>query len=85
SQTISKAISEPNDLFHYSAVLFQKHWNGEPIRLLGVAALQVSHHVQEEEQLDLFTYGEKAKKQKKPIYFVKHSWSAIRKVIEQIS
>ncbi|MES9804023.1 DUF2325 domain-containing protein [Priestia megaterium] len=28
---------------------------------------------------------EKAKKQKKPIYFVKHSWSAIRKVIEQIS
>lgn len=27
---------------------------------------------------------EKAKN-KKPIYFVKHSWSAIRKVIEQIS
>jgi len=66
SQTISKAISEQNDLFHYSAVLFQKHWNGEPIRLLGVAALQVSHQLQEEEQLDLFTYGEQAKKE--PLY-----------------
>ncbi|TYR80686.1 DNA polymerase IV [Priestia megaterium] len=63
SKTISNAVNEKKDLFHHATNLFQKHWNGDPIRLLGITALQVTPSTKVMKQLDLFTYEQEAAKE----------------------
>nr|WP_255347812.1 hypothetical protein [Geobacillus sp. C56-T3] len=50
-----------DDLFLTAARLLKKHWDGRPVRLLGVAALHVFDEREEGKQLDLFHYEEDAK------------------------
>lgn len=45
-------------------MLFDEHWNGEPIRLLGITAQDLVPKHELSKQLDLFTYQEEAEKEK---------------------
>lgn len=61
SKTWDNPFQEAEDIFHYAAYLLKKHWNGEPIRLLGITALDVFDRKEAVKQLDLFHYEEEAK------------------------
>ncbi|AGE22233.1 DNA polymerase IV [Geobacillus sp. GHH01] len=61
SQTGMDPLWDAEDIFSYAVRLFQKHWDGRPVRLLGVAALHVFDEREEGKQLDLFHYEEDAK------------------------
>ncbi|QIZ67762.1 DNA polymerase IV [Geobacillus subterraneus] len=61
SQTGIEPLSDGEEIFSYAARLFQKHWDGRPVRLLGVAALHVFDRARAVKQLDLFHYEEEAK------------------------
>lgn len=61
SKTWDNPFQEAEDVFHYAAYLLKKHWNGEPIRLLGITALDVFDRKEAVKQLDLFHYEEEAK------------------------
>lgn len=61
SKTWDNPFQEAEDIFRYAAYLLQKHWNGEPIRLLGITALDVFDRKEAVKQLDLFHYEEEAK------------------------
>ncbi|GAC89948.1 DNA-directed DNA polymerase [Anoxybacillus flavithermus NBRC 109594] len=61
SKTWDNPFQEAEDIFRYAAYLLQKHWNGEPIRLLGITALDVFDRKKAVKQLDLFHYEEEAK------------------------
>lgn len=43
--------------------LLRKHWDGEPVRLLGVTAQNLVEKDDSVKQLDLFTFQEDAKKE----------------------
>ncbi|ADU94095.1 DNA polymerase IV [Geobacillus sp. Y412MC52] len=61
SQTEAAPLQTADDLFLTAARLLKKHWDGRPVRLLGVAALHVFDEREEGKQLDLFHYEEDAK------------------------
>jgi len=61
SQTGMEPLSNAEEIFSYAAQLFHKHWDGRPVRLLGVAALHVFDRDGAVKQLDLFHYEEDAK------------------------
>ncbi|ALA71772.1 DNA polymerase IV [Geobacillus stearothermophilus 10] len=61
SQTEAAPLQTADDLFLTAARLLKKHWDGRPVRLLGVAALHVFDEREEGKQLDLFRYEEEAK------------------------
>jgi DNA polymerase-4 len=61
SQTEAAPLQTADDLFLTAARLLKKHWDGRPVRLLGVAALHVFDEREEGKQLDLFHYEEEAK------------------------
>ncbi|OQP07171.1 DNA polymerase IV [Geobacillus sp. 46C-IIa] len=61
SQTGMEPLWDAQEIFSYAARLFQKHWNGRPVRLLGVAALHVFDRAGAVKQLDLFHYEKEAK------------------------
>ncbi|MCR8643902.1 DNA polymerase IV [Paenibacillus sp. N1-5-1-14] len=53
------------DIYHYACMLLDKHWKvGDPIRLLGVTAQNLSSKMEKPLQLDLFEYEELPKKEK---------------------
>lgn len=62
SRKLETYIDEKSDLLSIAAELFEKHWNGEPIRLLGVTAQYLEDKRKVGEQLDLFTYEDAVKK-----------------------
>lgn len=64
SRKLETYIDEKSDLLSIAAELFEKHWNGEPIRLLGVTAQYLEDKRKVGEQLDLFTYEDAVKKEK---------------------
>lgn len=67
TQTIDQWTNQSKVLLHWVNKLLQKHWNGEPVRLLGVAALQVERmNDRNQEQLSLFTYERHVKDE--PLY-----------------
>lgn len=72
SQTEAAPLQTADDLFRAAARLLKRHWNGRPVRLLGVAALRVFDEREEGKQLDLFHYEEEAKAE------------ALRKTVEQL-
>lgn len=61
SKTWDNPFQEAEEIFRYVAYLLKKHWNGEPIRLLGITALDVFDRKEAVKQLDLFHYEEEAK------------------------
>ncbi|WLD91952.1 DNA polymerase IV [Alkalihalobacillus sp. AL-G] len=56
SETLSNPIQEKTDLALAAKKIFKEHWNGEPVRLLGVSAIQVIEKNRAYRQLDLFSY-----------------------------
>ncbi len=64
SKTLQGYIDEKEDILFVAKELLKKHWNEEPVRLLGVSLQSVEEKSQVGEQLDLFTYRDNAKKEK---------------------
>ncbi len=55
---VSHFIEKAQDILYYCELLLEEHWNGEPIRLLGIT---IQNAVPKEDltyQLDLFRYLE---------------------------
>ncbi len=63
SQTVLNPFVESEEIYGKAARLFQKHWNGNPIRLLGVTAHDVIEKEEAVKQLDLFSFEKDAKKE----------------------
>lgn len=68
SRKLENPIGKKEDIFAVAKALFMKHWNGEPVRLLGVTAQDVVEKSEATEQLDLFSYKKEAEKE--PLYKV---------------
>ncbi|MHC0036014.1 DNA polymerase IV [Pseudoneobacillus sp. C159] len=65
--TRSKKVDNPffqkEEIFSLAKQLFLKNWNGDPIRLLGITASELTDHGHAVKQLDLFSYEKEAKKE----------------------
>ncbi|MFD2445970.1 DNA polymerase IV [Bacillus sp. CGMCC 1.16607] len=65
--TRSKKMANPffkqEEIFVSAKNLFLKHWNGDPIRLLGITSTDLTDHDHAFKQLDLFSYEKEAKKE----------------------
>jgi len=66
SRKLQNPIYKMQDIFAAAKDLFLKHWNGNPVRLLGVTGQDLVERFQAVEQLDLFSYEKEAKKE--PLY-----------------
>ncbi|QOY36022.1 DNA polymerase IV [Anaerobacillus isosaccharinicus] len=62
SQTVLNPISSQAEIYKVALILFTKHWNGDPVRLLGVTAQQLLEKKNAFKQLDLFNYKKDEKK-----------------------
>jgi len=60
SRSTDSYFEEPRDIFNYALSLFNKHWNGEPVRLIGVTALDVINKNEMTKQLDIFSFEAEA-------------------------
>ncbi|WP_373892712.1 DNA polymerase IV [Virgibacillus natechei] len=63
SKKLQTYIESKEDILHVANELLQKHWNLEPIRLLGITLQDVDEKQHIGQQLDLFTYEKYAKKE----------------------
>jgi len=63
AKTFKKAITEHRDILDIAMFLFHEHWDGRPIRLLGIAAHSLEDSVMATKQLDLFTYEKDVKEE----------------------
>ncbi|MCA1054742.1 DNA polymerase IV [Rossellomorea aquimaris] len=68
SRKVENPVMNKEDLSHYARELFMKHWNGDPVRLLGVTVQDLLEKGEATEQLDIFSYEKEAKKE--PLYDV---------------
>jgi DNA polymerase-4 len=66
SRKLKNPILSKEDIFQSARGLFLKHWNGNPVRLLGVTGQDLVEKQDAVEQLDLFSYEKAAKKE--PLY-----------------
>jgi len=66
SRKLQNPIYKMEDVLAAAKDLFLKHWNGNPVRLLGVTGQDLVERLQAVEQLDLFSYEKEAKKE--PLY-----------------
>lgn len=73
SKKLKIYIETKEDILHVANDLLQKHWNLEPIRLLGITVQDAEEKQHIAHQLDLFTYEKEAEKEK------------LHSVIEQLS
>lgn len=64
SKKLPDFIEKKEDILGAANELFQKHWDLEPIRLLGITVQDVAEKQNIVQQLDLFTYEREAKKEK---------------------
>lgn len=64
SKKLQGYIDKKEDILHIANELFQRHWNLDPIRLLGITVQDVDEKQNIAKQLDLFTYEEEAGKEK---------------------
>lgn len=58
SRQLDNPIVKKEDIFEAAHFLWKKHWNGKPIRLLGITAQELIEKEDAYKQLDLFTYGD---------------------------
>jgi DNA polymerase IV len=63
SKTWENPFQEADEIFQYAAYLLKRHWNGNPVRLLGITAVDVFDKKEAVKQLDLFHFEEDAKKE----------------------
>lgn len=63
SKKLNTYIETKEDILQVANELLQKHWNLEPIRLLGITLQDVEEKQNIGEQLNLFTYEQRAKKE----------------------
>ena len=61
SKTVSNAVYLKDDIFEIAWSLFEKHWDGAPVRLLGVTVSNVIDRKESTEQLSIFTFEEHVK------------------------
>ncbi|MFC4617918.1 DNA polymerase IV [Camelliibacillus cellulosilyticus] len=66
AKTIRQPIQTEVEIFDNVMRLFHDHWDGRPIRLLGVGAQNLEDASMASKQLDLFTYEQDAKQE--PLY-----------------
>ncbi|WP_349407696.1 DNA polymerase IV [Pseudalkalibacillus sp. SCS-8] len=64
SQTFLNPVQRKEELKQIAYGLFQKHWNEEPVRLLGITATQIVDRQEATMQLDLFSYEDHTKDEK---------------------
>lgn len=60
SRNTGSYFEEPRDIFNFAMSLFNKHWNGDAVRLIGITALDVVNKNEMTKQLDIFSYEEEA-------------------------
>ncbi|WP_416149585.1 DNA polymerase IV [Salipaludibacillus sp. HK11] len=56
SSKLESPINTHHDIFEASWRLWEKYWNGEPVRLLGVTGMELVEKGHAYKQLDLFSY-----------------------------
>ncbi|MEH7111819.1 DNA polymerase IV [Neobacillus niacini] len=61
SKKLSNPIQQKEDIATQAKQIFLKHWNGDPIRLLGITGYDLVEQDLAFKQLDLFSYGKDAK------------------------
>ncbi|HET7657456.1 MAG TPA: DNA polymerase IV, partial [Bacillales bacterium] len=61
SRKLDNPVSGQETLYRAAITLWKEHWNGTPIRLLGVTAQDLVEKEEAHKQLDLFTYEKDAK------------------------
>lgn len=62
SITVTNPIDNHAEILKVALQLFTKHWDGNPIRLLGISATQLIEKKHAYKQLDLFNFKEDLKK-----------------------
>ncbi|KEK21128.1 DNA polymerase IV [Bacillus manliponensis] len=63
SQQLQNSISEAAHIFQAAVRLWKKHWDGDPVRLLGITACELQSKTEAVKQLDLFSFEEDAKQE----------------------
>ncbi|MGM0899989.1 MAG: DNA polymerase IV [Bacillota bacterium] len=63
SQKLDNPIARKNEIFEAARRLFERHWEGNPVRLLGVTATGLEELDTAVKQLDLFSYEKEAEKE----------------------
>lgn len=63
SQKLPNPVSKKDEIAAAAKALFLKHWNGDPVRLLGITGTDLLEADQAVKQLDLFSYEQDAKKE----------------------
>lgn len=63
-KTLQNPINKAEDLYSHARDLFTKHWNGNPVRLLGVTANEVVEQQEAIKQLDIFSFVQDEKEVK---------------------
>ncbi|MFP7493718.1 DNA polymerase IV [Terribacillus saccharophilus] len=63
SKKLTNFMETADEVFTHAQSLLHTHWNGEPIRLLGVSVFDVAEKKEVGKQLDLFTYEKEASKE----------------------
>lgn len=61
SRKLKNPIESVEHIMEAALFLLKKHWNGDPVRLLGITAQDMVEKDQSVKQLDLFTFQEDAK------------------------
>lgn len=60
SEKLDNPIQDKDEIFQHAKRIFIKHWNGNPIRLLGITGTDLIDENRAFRQLDLFTYEKEA-------------------------
>ncbi len=63
SEKLKNPIRDEKDLYYQARHIFLKHWNGTPIRLLGITGNDLVEEQYGYKQLDLFTFEKDAKEE----------------------
>lgn len=62
-KTVHQPLQSPQELAAIAVRLFAEHWDGRPIRLLGISVQSLGDAARATKQLDLFTYQTDAKEE----------------------
>ncbi|MCM3669553.1 DNA polymerase IV [Mesobacillus maritimus] len=63
SQKLENPIARKSEIFEVAKQLFNRNWDGNPVRLLGITATGLQEVEEAVKQLDLFTYEKEAEKE----------------------
>lgn len=63
SEKLENPIREEQDIYNQAKHIFMKHWDGSPVRLLGITGNDLVEEQHVVKQLDLFTFEEDAKEE----------------------